>query len=361
MKLLNRGTWMTKIFLIVILTIWIITPATTDAANKHNRSAHKVNLKPASKNKPAYKSAKKSRQLKSARQIKHVLPAVDSTANYADLVMDGKTGRILHATSPDELRHPASLTKMMTLYLTFQAIKSGQLDLDQLLPVSQHASVQVPSKLGLRVGQKIRVEDALLGLVTQSANDATVVLAESLGGTEENFAQLMTGKARELGMSRTVFRNASGLPDPEQVTTARDMAILGYALINHHPQFYPYFKRSGFTYAGVRYNNHNHLMSRYHGMDGIKTGYIRASGFNLVASTVRGSTRLIAVVFGGRSSTARDNRMAALLDQSFAQLENKQHTAQRNSVDEKTEDNANTQASLPKMRTSQPMQHVAVK
>ncbi|MBF0125679.1 MAG: D-alanyl-D-alanine carboxypeptidase [Magnetococcales bacterium] len=254
------------------------------------------------------------------------------TANYADLVMDAKTGRILHSTSPDDLRHPASLTKMMTLYLTFQALKRGQLELEQRLSISQHAASQAPSKLGLRGGNTIRVEDALLGLVTKSANDATVVIAEALGGTEEGFARMMTNKARELGMQRTVFRNASGLHDPEQVTTARDMAILGYALIYHHPQFYPYFSREGFTYAGVRHNNHNNLMKRYQGMDGIKTGYIRASGFNLVASTVRGSTRLIAVVFGGRSAVLRDNRIAALMDQAFAGIQTGQ-TPHRASLD----------------------------
>ncbi len=276
------------------------------------------------------KQSAKSVRSDRVRQARNVRPAVESSAGYADLVMDAKTGRVLHATRPDELRHPASLTKMMTLYLAFEALKSGELKLDQRLPISQNAAAQEPSKLGLRAGNQIRVEDALLGLVTKSANDATVVVAEALGGSEEQFARLMTKKARQLGMKRTVFRNPSGLPNSEQVTTARDMAILGYALVYHHPQFYPYFSREGFTYAGVHHNNHNHLMSRYRGMDGIKTGYIRASGFNLVASTVRGPTRLIGVVFGGRSAVARDNQMAALLDQAFAQLsigKNVQHMA----------------------------------
>ncbi|MBF0459877.1 MAG: D-alanyl-D-alanine carboxypeptidase [Magnetococcales bacterium] len=288
---------------------------------------------------------------------RHYRPAVDASANYADLVIDTRTGRVLHATSPDELRHPASLTKMMTLYLAFQALKSGQLRLDQYLPVSQNAAGQEPSKLGLRAGQQIRVEDALLGLVTKSANDATVVVAEALGGTEEQFARMMTNKARALGMSHTVFRNPSGLPNPEQVTTARDMAILGYALVYHHPQYYPYFSRDGFTYAGVHHHNHNHLMSRYRGMDGIKTGYIRASGFNLVASTVRGPTRLIGVVFGGHSAVARDNKMAALLDQAFAQLHNGQALQRMASAD----DGATDYVAVPeKEPTVLPVQHIAV-
>ncbi|MBF0109846.1 MAG: D-alanyl-D-alanine carboxypeptidase [Magnetococcales bacterium] len=265
------------------------------------------------------KSANRS---KKGRTVASGKSGIDASPNYADLVMDARTGRILHATSPDALRYPASLTKMMTLYLAFDALKKGKLHLNDLLPVSHTASIQEPSKLGLRPGQQIRVEDALLGLAIKSANDATVVFAEALGGSVEGFARMMTQKARDLGMTRSVFRNPSGLPNPEQVTTARDMAILGYALIYHFPQFYPYFSRDRFSYAGVSHRNHNRLMSRYQGMDGIKTGFIRASGFNLVASTVRGSDRLIAVVFGGRSAVERDNRMAALLDQSFAQLQN---------------------------------------
>lgn len=242
--------------------------------------------------------------------------------SYADIVIDAETGRILHATNADQLRHPASLTKMMTLYLTFQALESGRLQLNQYLPVSANASEQSPSKLGLRRGERIRVEDAIMGLVTQSANDAAVVIAEALGGNDRHFAQMMTKQAHALGMTHTRFDNPNGLPDAGQVTTARDMAILGHALIYHFPAFYPYFSRDSFAYDGYVFANHNHLMERYSGMDGIKTGYIRASGFNLVASAVRGHTRLIGVVFGGRSATARDNQMALLLDQAFAKIEN---------------------------------------
>jgi D-alanyl-D-alanine carboxypeptidase len=247
----------------------------------------------------------------------HSSAGVDRGAGYSDIVIDAQTGRVVHDIDSDALRHPASLTKMMTLYITFQALESGRLSLGQYLNVSENASYQSPSKLGLRAGQHIRVEDAILGVVTESANDAAVVLGEAMGGSEEGFAQLMTRQAHALGMTRTQFRNPSGLPDPDQVTTAHDMAILGSALINHYPEFYPFFSHDSFTYAGIYHHNHNHLMDRYDGMDGIKTGYIRASGFNLVASAKHGNIRLIGVVFGGRSAVARDNHMAQLLDQSF--------------------------------------------
>ncbi|WP_227657532.1 D-alanyl-D-alanine carboxypeptidase family protein [Candidatus Magnetaquicoccus inordinatus] len=342
-------------FVKVLLILWVVagmlSPFAAEAAHKHRRSAHKV----AHKVSKVHKTQKKAVVGKRSKHVKRHPPPVDrQSANYADLIMEARTGRILHATDPDELRHPASLTKMMTLYLAFQALKTGQLHLNQMLPVSQNAASQEPSKLGLRPGQQIRVEDALLGLVTKSANDATVVVAEALGGSEEQFARLMTNKARALGMKSTVFRNPSGLPNPEQVTTARDMAILGYALIYHHPQFYPYFSRVGFTYAGIRHNNHNHLMKRYQGMDGIKTGYIRASGFNLVASTVREQTRLIGVVFGGRSAVSRDNKMASLLDQAFAKV----HQERLNRVAESENDGVNyvmVPSSIPAFSPEQPV------
>ncbi|MBF0440111.1 MAG: D-alanyl-D-alanine carboxypeptidase [Magnetococcales bacterium] len=317
---LFRRFWIVEVFLVLLALSLVLSPLSAEANEGRTRSSQKKANHKTVNNKRVHKAGK--RQANVARAAAEDV----STAKYADLVMDAETGRILHATAPDELRHPASLTKMMTLYLTFQALKSGQFTLNQRLPVSAHAASQAPSKLGLRAGNTIRVEDALLGLVTKSANDATVVIAEALGGTEEEFARMMTRMARELGMHSTVFRNASGLPNPEQVTTARDMAILGHALVYHQARFYSYFSREGFTYAGVRHDNHNHLMKRYPGMDGIKTGYIRASGFNLVASTMRGQTRLIAVVFGGRSAVMRDNRIAALLDQAFAQVQEERTT-----------------------------------
>ncbi len=239
---------------------------------------------------------------------------------YASIVVDAATGKVLEATNAQAARHPASLTKMMTLYLTFKALRQGKLRINQALPVSEFAAAQPPSKLGLTPGSVIRVRDAILALVTQSANDSAVVLAEALGGSEGAFARMMTEQARSLGMKQTYFRNASGLPNDDQVTTARDMAILGRALYFNFPDYYRFFGTSSFSYRGVTYKNHNKLMGRYHGMDGIKTGYIRASGFNLVASAAHGKTRLIAVIFGGESARERDRAMAALLDGTFAKI-----------------------------------------
>lgn len=238
-------------------------------------------------------------------------------AKAASIIVDARTGEVLHEQDADAITHPASLTKMMTLYLTFDALDDGRLTLDQALPVSSWAESMSPTKLGLRAGSSLRVETAILGLVTKSANDAAVVLAEALGGSEQRFAEMMTRKARELGMRRTVFRNASGLPDMEQVTTARDYSILSRAMLSDHPKYYPYFSRRSFVYGGRPLPNHNHLMSRYEGMDGIKTGYTVASGFNLAASATRDGRRLVGVVMGGKSAVSRDNRMAALLDQAF--------------------------------------------
>lgn len=243
------------------------------------------------------------------------IPAL--AAKYAAIVVDARTGEVLHEDDADAIAHPASLTKMMTLYLTFEALDAGRLTLDQMLPVSAHAQSMTPTKLGVRAGQTLRVEQAILALVTKSANDAAVVLAEAHAGTEEAFAQMMTRRARDLGMRNTVFKNASGLPNMEQVTTARDFAVLSRAMLSDHSKYYPYFSRRSFVYGGRSLANHNRLMSRYEGMDGIKTGYTNASGFNLAASAVRDGRRLVAVVLGGKSAVARDNRMAALLDDAF--------------------------------------------
>lgn len=240
-----------------------------------------------------------------------------ASGRYADIVIEADTGRVLRATNEDEIRHPASLTKMMTLYLAFQALESGAIQLETPLTVSSNAAQQSPTKLGVRAGQRLRAYDAIMGLVTESANDAAVVLAENLGGSVAGFADMMNRQARALGMRQTVFYNPSGLPDPRQVTTAKDMVLLGYALIAHYPGFYPYFSRQNFEYAGREYQNHNRLMRRYEGMDGIKTGYIRASGFNLVASATRNNKRLIGAVFGGSSAVKRDNQMAQILDEAF--------------------------------------------
>ena len=218
---------------------------------------------------------------------------------YAAIIVDAESGAILHQRYANSTRHPASLTKMMTLYLTFDALEQGRLSLDQRLKVSRRASRMPRTKLFLRAGRTVKVRDAILGLVTKSANDAAVVLAEALGGSESKFARLMTAKARALGMSKTTFRNASGLHHPAQVTTAKDMATLGIALMRDHPDYYDFFRTRSFKFAGRSHRNHNHLLGRYAGTDGIKTGYIRASGFNLVASVKRGNKRLVGVVMGG--------------------------------------------------------------
>jgi len=258
---------------------------------------------------PAF--AKHSHKTRPANQ------AVPQTEKYAALVIDAQTGRVLFARNANAPRHPASLTKMMTLYLVFQAVENGVIKLETPLPVSAKAAAQSPSKLGLHTGQSIRAYDAIMGLVTESANDAAVVLAEALAGSTSTFADMMVRQARALGMQNTVFENPNGLPDPDQITSARDMALLGAALISHYPGFYPYFSKQSFLYKGRTYRNHNHLMERYDGMDGIKTGYIRASGFNLVASAVQGDRRLIGVIFGGKSAVSRDQQMEALLDDAF--------------------------------------------
>ncbi len=238
----------------------------------------------------------------------------------AAIVMDADTGAVLYAEGADRRIYPASLTKMMTLYMVFEALESGRLGLRDRIGISRRAAGMPPSRLGLRPGQSLTVEQAILALVTKSANDVAVAIAERLAGTEWRFAKRMTSKARALGMRRTTFRNASGLPNSRQRTTVRDMAVLARALIRDHPRYYRYFSRRSFTFRGRRYGNHNRLLGRYAGLDGVKTGYIRASGFNLAASAVRDGRRVIAVVAGGRSARARDRRVAELLDLGFRRL-----------------------------------------
>jgi len=232
---------------------------------------------------------------------------------FASIIVDANSGATLQSTNADATRHPASLTKIMTLYMLFEQIENGKLRLDSQLEVSRHASAQAPTKLGLRPGQTIRVEDAIKGIVTRSANDASVVVAEAIAGSEEGFAKMMTRKARALGMNNTTYVNASGLPDSDQITTARDQATLGRAIQDRFPKYYRYFSTSVFTWRGRPIRNHNHLLGRVEGVDGIKTGYIRASGFNLVSNIRRGNRHLVGVVLGGRTSGARDATMRKLL------------------------------------------------
>lgn len=243
---------------------------------------------------------------------------------YASIVIDARTGQVLASESPDGIRHPASLTKMMTLYIVFEALKSGRLTLNTEMVVSAKASRQSPSKLGLVAGEKIKVGDAIMGLVTKSANDVAVVIAEHLGGSEEAFARRMTQKAHALKMTSTVFKNASGLPNPGQITTARDMAKLSQGLFRDFPREYRYFRHQSFTYKGTVHHNHNHLLGKINGLDGIKTGFIAASGFNIAVSAERqsskGKHRLIAVVLGGENRHWRDRRAAHLLETNFENL-----------------------------------------
>ncbi len=252
--------------------------------------------------------------------LSQVFAAETAQARYASIVIDAETGEVLRSRNADIRRYPASLTKMMTLYLFFEAIDQGRLSLDSKLKVSKRAAGQPPSKLGPSAGSTIRVEDAIRALVVKSANDIAVVVAEALGGTEVKFAQKMTSKARTLGMTRTTFRNASGLPNRKQRSTARDMAQLARALMRDFPHRYHYFDDERFGYRGREHRTPNRLLGRYRGMDGIKTGYIRASGFNLVASAERDSRRVIAVVFGGKTASSRNSHMANLLDLGFTRI-----------------------------------------
>ncbi len=257
-----------------------------------------------------------ARQYRHYRHYAHVSrhEASDSfSPAFSSIIVDGNSGATLTANNPDASRHPASLTKIMTLYLLFERLDAGKMKLDTEMDVSEHASEQAPTKLGLRPGQTIRVEDAIKGLVTRSANDAAVVIAEAIGGSEDDFAKLMTRKAHALGMSRTTYRNASGLPDDEQVTTARDQSTLGRAIQDRFPSYYRYFSTAAFNYHGQTIRNHNHLIGSVEGVDGIKTGYTRASGFNLVTSMHRGNRFLVGVVMGGRSGGSRDAIMRNLL------------------------------------------------
>ncbi len=238
-------------------------------------------------------------------------------AGHAALVLDASTGNVLSAVNADEPNHPASLTKMMTLYLTFQALENGQLKLDQRLPVSARAANKAPTRLGLHAGQTISVRDCILGMITNSANDAATVIAEKLGGSEDHFVETMNAEGLLLGMTHTRFGSASGLPDPDDTTTARDIGKLAMALYRDFPRQVPYFATREFTFRGRLVRGHNHLMDRYPGMDGLKTGFTDAAGFNLASTAVRDGQRLFGVVMGGRTALVRDNLMARLLDDGF--------------------------------------------
>jgi D-alanyl-D-alanine carboxypeptidase len=243
---------------------------------------------------------------------------------YEAMVLDAETGQVLRQLNPDAVTYPASLTKMMTLYLTFEALNQGRIRLDQYVQVSAAAVAHAPSKLGFEAGEWVTIHDMILGIVTKSANDAAAVLAEALGGTEANFALMMTQKAQQLGMTRTHYANASGLPDPEQLTTARDIARLALALYHDFPREYRYFSVKQFDFQGETVNGHDHMLDWYPGADGIKTGFTVASGYNLATSAVQNGRRVIGVILGGRSVRGRDASMGQLLDLGFADLARQQ-------------------------------------
>jgi D-alanyl-D-alanine carboxypeptidase len=243
------------------------------------------------------------------------------SARYSSIVIDARSGDVLEQVNADQPRHPASLTKMMTLYLTFEALRDRRISLGQAVPVSAHAASMEPTKLGLVPGTHLTVEQGILGLVTKSANDAASALAELLGGSEDRFAQMMTLRARAMGMSHTTFTNASGLPSAEQVTTARDLAILSRRLINDFPGYYRYFSTPSFAWHRQVIFNHDNMLRTYPGADGLKTGYTDASGHNLATSAVRDGVRLVGIVLGAASNPERDIHMASLLDNGFEQMD----------------------------------------
>lgn len=242
------------------------------------------------------------------------LAAVPASAGYAHYVLDANTGRVLTSDHADTLNHPASLTKMMTLYMTFEAIRRGRMGWETRIPVTSRAARTIPLKLGVRAGQTLTVREAVLGMIVMSANDAAEAMCDYLAGPRGDCGSMLTRRARQLGLSRTTFRNGSGLPDSRQVTTARDMAQLGLVLIRDFPSEYRLFATRSFSFRGRTIHGHNRLMYRYRGMDGIKTGYTDASGFNIVTAVNEGGRRVIGVVMGGRTAGARDAKMAALLD-----------------------------------------------
>ena len=268
------------------------------------------------------KPAKQERKSKPAAAVNTVAQGGYLAAHYSSIVVDADTGHVLSDAEADSPSHPASLTKMMTLYLLFDALTKGEVRMTTKIRASAHAAQQSRSKLNVRKGQTITVDQAIEAIITLSANDVAVMVAEKLGGTEDRFADMMTTRAHQLGMTSTVFANASGLPNPNQISTARDMAVLGKRLMTDFPQYYPMFARTDFSYSGQKIHTHNHLIDPalplfYEGADGIKTGYTAASGFNLVSSAKRDGKRIIAVVMGGASAWQRDKHMADLMDDGF--------------------------------------------
>jgi D-alanyl-D-alanine carboxypeptidase len=297
-----------------------------------------------------------ARRHRHRHHVRHYDSRPSYSPAFASIIVDGNSGATLSANNPDALRHPASLTKIMTLYLLFERLDASKIKLDSEMEVSEHASEQAPTKLGLRPGQTLKVEDAIKGLVTRSANDAAVVIAEAIAGDEDDFAKLMTRKARALGMTRTVYRNASGLPNDAQVTTARDQSTLGRAIQDRFPRYYRYFSTSAFVYHGRSIRNHNKLLGSVEGVDGIKTGYTRASGFNLVTSMRRGNRHLVGVVLGGRSGGSRDAIMRNLLAENLEKAAGRRTVA---AITERSPSDANADVAEDQAQ-SRPTQMVQV-
>jgi D-alanyl-D-alanine carboxypeptidase len=262
---------------------------------------------------------------------------------YAGIVVETNSQTVLYEKNAGALRYPASLTKVMTIYLAFEALESGRWTWDTKLEASEHAAAQSPTKIYVREGERVRVRDLVESLIVHSANDAAVVLAEGLAGSEEDFGDMMTRKARMLGMKDTVYKNASGLPDSEQVTTARDQVKLAIAIQRNFPEYYPLFKKTTSSYKGRTYTSHNRVTRYYPGATGLKTGFIRASGFNLITTATRGNNSLIGVVMGGQTSKGRDNHMITLLDTAFAELKSDRTLAQKG----KSKESADNFAPLP--------------
>ncbi len=249
-----------------------------------------------------------------------IMAISNAHASVSSILIDAETGKVLSESNADERRYPASLTKLMTLYITFDALENGIIKWDDKLPVSRKAANMAPSKIGVKAGEKISVKDAVMALIVKSANDCAVVLAEALGYSEENFAKTMTHVAKELGMKDTTFYNASGLPNRNQKTTARDMALLGGALYHHFPQYYKLFSTRKFTYKGRTIYTHNHLLKNFKGADGMKTGFTNAAGFNIVTSAHRDGNRVIAVTMGHRMLKQRDKKVASLMEKGLQKL-----------------------------------------
>jgi len=331
-------------FGVFLSTAVLLAPLAHDAAAAtDNKTTSKSTAKASSKtaSKPSSSKASSSKKASKPATKTTKTAAKKKTApvdRSAALVVDASTGKVLYQSNAGNLRYPASLTKMMTLYLTFDALKKGRLSMDDTLAVSQKAAAQPQTNISLKAGERLPLHTAIESLVVRSANDVALVLAETLGKTEWNFALMMTQKARELGMKNTVYRNASGLPDEGQVTTAYDQARLGIALRRDFPEYYHYFSLQSFEHKGVVYSSHNRVLSRFNGADGLKTGYIRASGFNLVTSAKRNDINLVAVVLGGSTAQARDDQMISLLNRTFAEMEGKKRTMVNQGRDASTQE-----------------------